>query len=151
MKYAHLIKATVFSYEYENTESILDAFLTFFPFSLEDNKVDLDKTNATGFNEKKIKIFEVTLIKSNLINHFIKNLLNNLDENQKNQILQQAESRLDKNLDFFIRFDKDSWVNEKKLILTDTGKCFHVRISIAAFPKKKEVALNVVRDLFSEK
>ena len=138
MKYAHLIKATVFSYEYENTESILDAFLTFFPFSLEDNKVDLDKTNATGFNEKKIKIFEVTLIKSNLINHFIKNLLNNLDENQKNQILQQAESRLDKNLDFFIRFDKDSWVNEKKLILTDTGKCFHVRISIAAFPKKKK-------------
>ena len=43
-------------------------------------------------------------------------------ENQQKQILQQAESRLDKNLDFFLRFGKDLWINEKKLILTDSGK-----------------------------
>ena len=41
MKYAHLIKLTAFSYEDDNNQSILDAFLKFFPFSLEDNKVIL--------------------------------------------------------------------------------------------------------------
>ena len=51
MKYAHLIKLKVFSYEHEDAESILDAFLRFFPFNLEDNKVILNKKNATGFNE----------------------------------------------------------------------------------------------------
>ena len=151
MKYAHLIKLTVFSYENENIDLALASFLRFFPFDLEGNKVVLGKTNATGFNEKKITIFEVKLTKNNLINQFLQNLLENLDKHQKNTILNQIDSRLDKNLDFFLRFDKSSWVNEKKLILTDSGKCFHLKISIAAFPKKREIALNVINNLFYEK
>ena len=67
MKYAHLIKLTAFSYEHEDSESILSAFLRLLPFSLEDNKVSLKKTGAMGFNNKKIEIFEVILIKNNLI------------------------------------------------------------------------------------
>ena len=151
MKYAHLIKLTAFSYEPENSEAILEAFLRFFPFNLGDNKVTLKRSTASGFNERKIEIFKIILTKDNLTGQFLKSLLNDLDENQKKQILQQAESRLDKNLDFFLRFDKDSWINEKKLVLTDSGKCFHLRIRIAAFPKKREIALNVIESLFSEK
>ena len=78
------------------------------------------------------------------MNKFLENLLNNLSKGQKEQILREDESRLDENLDFFIRLDKDSWINDKKLELTDSGKCFHLKISIAAFPKKREVALKVV-------
>src|SRR3989338_8909503 len=107
MKYAHLIKLTAFSYEDDNNQSILDAFLKFFPFSLEDNKVILKKTDAAGFNDKKIGIFEATLTKTNLTNQFLKNFLNNLDKKQKNKVLQQIKSRLDKNLDFFLRFEKN--------------------------------------------
>ncbi len=151
MNYAHLIKFTVFSYEHENSESILNSFLRLFPFNLEDNKISLKKTEATGFNDKKIEILEIILTKNNLMNDFLRNMLNNLDENQKHQILQQIESRLDKNLDFYLRFGKDAWIKEKKLVLTDSGKCFHLKISIAAFPKKREIALNVVRDLFKIK
>jgi len=147
MKYAHLIRLSVFSHEGENSHDILRAFLGFFPFNLEDSKVFLKKTEAAGFNERKIEIFEITLAKTNLISQFLQNLSTNLDENQKQQILSQAESRLDKNLDFFLRFDKDSWVNDEKLVLTDSGKCFHLKISTAAFPKKRKAALNLVRDL----
>lgn len=150
MKYAHLIKFTVFSYESENDEAILESFLRFFPFNLENNKVVLKKTEAAGFNERKIGVLEITLTKDNLINQFLNNLLNNLDKNQKNIILQQLDSRLDKNLDFFLRFDKEAWINEKKLVLTDSGRCFHIKMGVAAFPKKREVALKVVEDLFSK-
>ncbi|MBI2653491.1 hypothetical protein HYX02_01635 [Candidatus Woesearchaeota archaeon] len=151
MKYAHLIKLTAFSYEREDNQSILDALFGFFPFNLEENKVILKKTEAAGFNEKKIMIFEITTTKEVLINQFLKNLSNNLGEEQKNKILQQIGSRLDKNLDFFLRFDKDAWINDKKLILTDSGKCFHIKISVAAFPKKREIALKLLKNSFSEK
>ena len=150
MKYAHLIKLTAFSYEHENNDAILEAFLRFFPFNLDENKVAFNKTNASGFNERKIGVLEIKLTKNDLINQFLKNLLSNLDENQRKLILEQIDSRLDKSLDFFLRFDKDSWINKKKLVLTDSGKCFHIRISIAAFPKKREIALNVLKDLFSK-
>ncbi len=140
----------VFSYENENSEDIFNAFLKFFSFNLEENKVQLKKTAATGFNDSKIRIFEATLTKTALVNQFLDHMLNNLDEVQKGTILQQAESRLDENLDFFIRFDKNEWVNHQRLELTETGKCFHLKTSISAFPKKREIALKVVRELFEK-
>ena len=148
MKYAHSIKLTVFSYENENIQNILDAFLKFFPFSLEENKVELKKTEAKGATESNITIFEAVLTKTNLINQFLDFILSSLDKKQKELILKQMESRLDENLDFFIRFDKEEWMNNKKLELTDSGKCFHLKMSVAAFPKKREVGLKIINELF---
>ena len=150
MKYAHLVRLTAFSHEGEDSESIHDAFLRFFPFSLEENKIKLNKATAEGFHGRKIVVFEAKLAKNSLITWFLENLASSFDESQKQEILKQIGSRLDKNLDFFLRFDKNSWINDKKLILTDSGKCFHLKISIAAFPKKREAALNVVKDLFGK-
>ena len=147
MKFAHLAKLTVFSYEHENIEQVLKAFLGFFPFGQE-NKVQLKKSSAEGFNYRKIAIFEAALTKTSSVNEFLENLLNNLSKEQKEQLSGEAESRLDKNLDFFIRFDKDEWISDKKLELTDSGKCFHLKISVAAFPKKRENALKAVKEMF---
>ena len=148
MKYANRIRLTVFSYEHEDRNSVLEAFLGFFPFNLEESKVILKKSRASGFSEKKIEIFEAALAKDSLIKQFLNNLLSNLGEVQKGQLIQQAESRLDNEMNFFIRFDKDSWINDRKLYLTDSGKCFHLKMSIASFPKKREVSLKVVKELF---
>ena len=150
MKYANQIRLNVFSYEHEDRNSVLEAFLGFFPFDLEENKVILKNTKASGFNEQVVEIFEAALAKDSLIKQFLKNLLNNLSEVQKGQLLQQAESRLDADLNFFIRFDKDSWIKDRKLFITDSGNCFHLKISVAAYPKKREAALNVVNELFSK-
>ena len=150
MKFAHSIKLNAFSYENENSEIILDSFLKFFPFNLEENKVELKKTNAQGFNQSTITIFEVILTKINLINQFLDFILDNLNENQKQTIIKQMESRLDENLDFFVRFDNDEWIQNNKLELTDSGKCFHLKISVAAFPRKREAALKIVRELFEK-
>lgn len=149
MRYAHSLRLTVFSYEYEDKDQILEAFLKFFPFSLEENKVVLKRTDAKGFKENKIEILEATLSRDSLTNQFLENLVKSLDKEQKSILLSQAESRLDASLDFFLRFDKDEWIRKSQLLLTDSGKCFHLRISIAAFPKKREIALKVIHDLFS--
>jgi len=151
MKLAHQIKIKVFSYEKNNEDEklILDKFLQLFPFDLKDEKILLNRANAGGFEDRKITIFDVTLEKEKHTNGFIGNLVKNLDEEQKKLILAQLESRLDDNLDFFLRFDKDKYIKNNKLVLTDSGNCFHIMISVAAFPRKREIALDIVKGVFS--
>ena len=151
MKIAHQIKIKVFSYEKNNEDEklILDKFLQLFPFNLEYEKVNLKKTYVEGFHGTKITIFEVTLAKERHTNQFIENLTKNLDAEQKKLILSQIESRLDNHLDLFLRFDKKEYLENNKLMLTDSGNCFHMKISIAAFPKNRELGLNLVKYIFS--
>lgn len=152
MKLAHQIKIEVFSYEKDNEDDkiILDKFLKLFPFSLKDEKIGLKKTDAKGFEERKITIFDVILSKEKHTAKFLENLISNLDEHQKKLILAQAETRLDDDMNFFLRFGKDEYIKNNKLILTDSGKCFHIEVSVAAFPKKREIALDVIKKIFGQ-
>lgn len=151
MKLAHLILIKVFSYEKNNDDRnlILNKFLRLFPFELTDEKIRLNKDTAEGFQGKKITIYEAVLNKDKHIKSFIENLAKNIDESQKNFILMQKESRLDNDLDFFLRFDKDEYLRNNKLVLTDSGNCFHIKISVAAFPKKREIALKMIDEMFT--
>lgn len=150
MKIAHQIKTKVFSYEKNNEDNklILDKFLEFFPFNLNDEKIELKKTEAEGFHEKKIAVFEVILNKERHIKRFLENLNQKLGNEEKNRIISQLDLRLDDNLDFFLRFDKDEYLKNNKLSLTDSGNCFHISMSIAAFPKKRDSALRIVKGIF---
>ena len=149
-KTAHQIKTKVFSYEKNNDDNklILDKLMQLFPFNLEDEKIELNKKNVLGLNENKITIFEVILKKEKHISKFLENLIKNIDDKDKKIISSQIESRLDNNLDFFLRFDKDEYLKNNKLKLTDSGNCFHIEMSVAAFPKKRELALGIVKEVF---
>lgn len=148
MKLAHQIKLSVFSKQEDNEKDVLNSFLSLIPFNLEEEKLEIKTSTAEGFEHKRIKTLELTLTKEKHTNKFLENLINKLTDEQKQLILNQADSRLDENLKFFLRFDKDKLVKEDKLWLTDKGNCFHIKISIAAFPSKKEKALEVVKNLF---
>ena len=146
---AHNIHISVFCKPEEDIELIEKKLLFLVPFDIKEQKIELKKTNATGFNEKKITILEVYLEKESHTNLFLKNLAKNLADEQKSLIKKQAESRLDEGLNFFLRLDKIKLINEDKLWLTDKGDCYHIRIKIAAFPHKREVALKVIEKIFS--
>ena len=145
---AHNIHITVFCKPEEDTKLIAKKLLFLVPLDLKKEKIELKRTNATGFNEKKITILEVYLEKESHTNLFINNLIKNLTDEQKSLIKEQAESRLDDELNFFLRLDKSKLINKNKLLLTDQGDCYHIRIKIAAFPKNKKVALNNIQTLF---
>ena len=55
MKIAHPIKIKVFSYEKINEDNklILDKFLELFPFDFKDEKIELKKTEAEGFQRQE--------------------------------------------------------------------------------------------------
>jgi len=67
---------------------------------------------------------------------------------QRELILRQAETRLDREFNFFIRFDKEKLVNENKYWITDSGNCFHIKMNIACFPRKREQALKIIQNIF---
>jgi len=148
MKLCHTIKTSVFCREEEDEENILNCFLQLFPFNTEKEKIMLKKTKVKGFKEKIITIFEINLEKNRHINSFLKFLNEKLNNSQKELILRQLNSRLDNDLNLFLRFDKDKLLKEDRLWLTDRGSCFHIKIAIAAFPKKKEIAQKIIRKIF---
>lgn len=148
MKYIHSIKISVFSYKEEDEEKITKTLLSLIPFDLEKEKIELKIQDVKGFNENDIKISEIILSKQRHAEGFFKFMLSKLNDKQKKLLIEQKESRLDDNLNFFIRLDKEALLNNEFLI-TDSGNCFHIRISIAAFPAKREEGLKIVQKLFN--
>jgi len=147
MKLAHQIWINVFCKDNDDESTLLDKLKSLVPINLEKEKITIKRSSTKGF-ENKILIYEIELKKPRHTNTFLKNLKKKLNQEQKTLILNQAESRLDHNLDFFIRLDKEKLLKDE-IQITDSGNCFHIKISIAAFPKKRDIALDIIKKLFS--
>ncbi|MFH1669580.1 MAG: RNA-binding domain-containing protein [Candidatus Woesearchaeota archaeon] len=146
MKVAHNIKLTAFSYEEDDKEQIRQGLLKLVPFDLEQEKLELSQTNAQGFKEKRIIIFELFMKKERNTTKFLKHIKDNLTTDQRNTLLEQIESRLDEELNFFIRIDKSRFLKDGVLTLTEQGNCYHIKINIAAYPSNREKALEIVQE-----
>jgi RNA binding exosome subunit len=146
MKLAHNVKLSVFAYDTEDAARISAKLAALCPFGLKEEKLNMKSTTALGFNERKIMIFEITLTKEKHISKFLNCLNEKFSDDQRSLLVNQSESRLDSDLNFFIRLDKPRWLDEDRLWITDSGDCFHMRIAVAAFPAKRESALKVIED-----
>ncbi len=150
MRLFHTVTVSVFCRPKDEDEALTkEKLVALFPFDLKQEKVPLDVQHATGFNNSPISILSVTIAKETHLTRFFDALLAHLNEEQKRAILQEAGSRLDAELCFYLRFDKRQWNEHQELWIVDHGDCYHCRASIAAFPKKREVAMQVVKELFS--
>jgi RNA binding exosome subunit len=146
MKIAHNVKLSVFCKPEEDSDTIKTSFLKLVPFNLEQEKLALEESNATGFNERKIKIIELTLEKEKHTNKFMTFLLKKLPDEQKQLLMRQLDSRIDNDLYFYIRLDKQKLIEEDTFRVTDSGDCYHIKISVAAFPSTKEKAIIVMKE-----
>lgn len=154
MKYCHNISVSVFIKPEDIIEDdvvehkILDTLHLLMFIDWEKEKIHTNSVQAEGFEGRKIKILELRLVKEHHTRIFIDALLKKLSSEQKSFLKSDKERRLDENDNFFIRLDR------KKLLqgiyeITSSGDCFHIRMNIAAFPKKRENALRVIDEIFS--
>lgn len=144
----HHAEIRVFVNPEEDVEQIKQNLIKFVPFDLKKEKIKLVSKNTSGFNEKKIVILSLRFDKARHTNAFIKHLNSMLDDKTRTTILTQADSRLDEELHFFLRFDKQSLISDNTLVLTDRGNCYHLKIGIASFPKTRKKTLEIVKELF---
>jgi len=145
MKLIHSAVISVFCKELENLQEITRALRSLAPIP---DQIQIESHAASGFNEKKIIILELRLEKEKHTNAFLRYLAGRLGREQLGLVLNQKHSRLDDEFCFFLRLDKPALLKgEYKLI--DQGNCFHIKLSIAAFPKTRQAALEVVSKIFS--
>ncbi|MGN0177730.1 MAG: RNA-binding protein [Methanobrevibacter sp.] len=132
----HNIKFRAFVYENESIDEISQAILNLLP------EAEIEVEEAEGLLEDKILILTGVVSKKRYTKTFFNKLLESVDLNKLNDDL---ESKMDEKGNWFLRFDKTDALDEKLTIL-DKGDSIHLKIKIAAFPAKKQMAVDKVRE-----
>ena len=132
----HNIKFRAFVYENESVDEISQAILNLLP------EAEIEAEEAEGLMEDKIIILSGTVSKKKYTKTFFNKLLKSVDLEKLNNDL---ERKMDEKGNWFLRFDKSDALDEKFTIL-DKGDAIHLKIKIAAFPAKKQIAVDKVRE-----
>ncbi|MBW2992189.1 hypothetical protein KY345_03150 [Candidatus Woesearchaeota archaeon] len=146
MRAAHNIVISVFAKEGESEEEIKRGLLNLIPIDLEKEKVAVEEKTAAGFDDKRIRVFEVRLERERHVRRFLENLMSKLNERQKDLLIGQLDSRVDEECNFFIRLDKEKLLNGEYWV-TDSGDCYHIKTLVASYPAKKERAKGIIKRL----
>ena len=132
----HNIKFRAFVYEDESVEEISQAILNILP------EAEIESEEAEGMLEDKIIILSGVVSKKRYTKAFFNTLLEFTDLDKLNSDL---ERKMDEKGNWFLRFDKSDALDEKWTIL-DSGDSVHMKIKIAAYPARKDIAVEKVRD-----
>ena len=132
----HNIKFRAFVYEDESVDEISQAILNLLP------EAEIESEEAEGLLEDKIIILSGMVSKKRYTKTFFNKLLESVDLEKLNNDLEQ---KIDEKGNWFLRFDKADALDEKLTIL-DKGDSIHIRVKIAAFPAKKQIAVDKVRE-----
>ena len=132
----HNIKFRAFVYEDESVEEISQAILNILP------EAEIEAEEAEGMLEDKIIILSGVVSKKRYTKTFFNTLLDSTDLEKLNSDL---ERKMDEKGNWFLRFDKSDALDEKWTIL-DSGDSVHMKIKIAAYPARKDIAVEKVRD-----
>ncbi len=136
----HNISYRVFVYGTENEEKVKEAIQTLFPNSH-------PQTDTTeGYFKNPVLILHDKITKNREIKGFIK-ILEQIDAASKKRLINELENKMDHRGNLFLRFDKQrAYLGDLKII--EHGDAIHVKINIAAYPAKKEKAIEVAKDIF---
>lgn len=134
----HNIKFRVFVYENESIDDINQAILNLLP------EAEIEVEEAEGLFEDKILILSGEVSKKRYTRTFFNTLIESVDLDKLNEDL---ERKMDEKGNWFLRFDKSDALDEKLTVL-DKGDAIHLKIKIAAYPAKKQIAVDKVRNAF---
>ena len=132
----HNIKFRAFVYENESIDEITQSILNILP------EAEIEAEEAEGMLEDKIIILSGVVSKKRYTKTFFNTLLEFADLDKLNSDL---ERKMDEKGNWFLRFDKSDALDEKWTIL-DSGDSVHMKIKIAAYPARKDIAVEKVRD-----
>lgn len=132
------IRFRVFVYKDENQEDLIEAIYNILP------EANVEVEEAEGLFEDKIIILSGIVKKKKHTKDFF-NKLSSLDNNK---LIASLPNKIDDNGNLFLRFSKEDAICERWNIV-DSGDCIHLKVKIAAYPAKKEVAINKITDALS--
>ncbi|KAF5089056.1 RNA-binding protein [Methanobacterium aggregans] len=136
----HNISYRAFVYGTENQEKVETAIKTLFPSSSPQSEL------TEGYYKNSVLILSDKITRKRETRDFVQ-ILNELSDPDKKRILHQLENKIDNKGNLFLRFDKQrAYLGDLKVV--EHGDSIHVKVKMAAYPAKKEIALKLAREMF---
>lgn len=134
----HNIRFRVIVSEDESIEELTQAILNVLPEAI------IDSEDAEGILGNKITILSGLVSKKRFTKEFF-NSLKELDNSTLEKLVLDLDKKVDDSGNLFLRLSKEDAILDKWTIL-DSGDCIHLKVKIAAFPAKKEVAISKIKE-----
>lgn len=133
----HNIRFREFVYEDENLDELSQAILNIFP----DAEIEMEE--AEGLTEDKILILTGVVDKKRHTKEFFNRLLE-LNGDVLDKLVNDLERKVDDKGNLFLRLSKSDAV-DGKICIVDGGDSIHLKIKIAAYPARKDVAIDKLK------
>ncbi|MDL2270621.1 RNA-binding protein [Methanobrevibacter sp. OttesenSCG-928-I08] len=134
----HNIRFRIFIYNDEDEEELIQGLLNILP------NCEIQKEEVEGIFEEPITILTGLVDKKRFTKEFFNNL-KNLDKYQLTKLLTDLDKKMDDNGNLFLRFSIEDAIDGKWTIV-DSGNCIHLKVKIAAYPAKKEIAISKLKE-----
>lgn len=151
----HNIRYRVFVYEHEDLDLITQALLNILP------NAEIEAEEVEGLLEEPMVILSGIISKKRHTKEFLNNLLA-IDNEQLTKLHNDLDKKMDEKGNLFLRFSKDfkpiddsdndsedSKQDLSQWKILDGGDSIHLKVKVAAYPAKKEVALKKLEEVFS--
>ena len=146
----HYISFRVLTHATENKSSVasaLDFFLKPCLRNEEDLKEIVDTVTADGHFGNPISITTAEISKKNECMRFVDFFNRHISDDDRELLRSQMPERLDDDLNFYMRFDKQAAL-AGKLVFTESADAVFVRVKIETYPRSWEKAGAIVEELF---
>ena len=107
---------------------------------------EVPSIRTEGHFGNPLTIFEVELSKTRDMKNFLQILK---DADMLVKLMEEIEPRLDENCVFHFRLDKQKAYAEE-LVLADSKDIIDVSMKVAAYPAKRDIAMNTLLDWFKD-
>lgn len=109
----------------------------------------LEPETEGGVFTEPLYVLKTVLSKQKEIEGFTRKMVDGLSEGDLAEVRDTLENRIDDDCDLYLRFDKKEF-SAGRFVLRARDPV-HVKIKIAAFPKKKENAIKTARQMLEAK
>lgn len=109
-------------------------------------EIEIEISEAEGHYGDPISIISARLQNNPHLREFWRSVLKRVSEKEKKRIADESLDRISEDCRLYLRFDKQSLVSNDSLKLVDSGDVIHVRINISAYPAKKDIAIEKMKE-----
>lgn len=105
--------------------------------------VEVQRSKLEGHHGNPIIVFEAKVDRRPILRDMWKQMTARLRAGELEKIRDILSLRTDESCHLYLRFDKQLAFSEE-LALTESGDAIHLKLKVAAFPAKREVAIKLV-------